>query len=151
MCISQNWGVKGLKDGNSRVKDGNSTCNILLNSLKIVVDHIVFGIELITIISLLVFGLGYSFGNLFNIQSKKFKAEIKYIEGKYHRLRQEKKDEAIELAENSGGFDINSILSNPTLSGIIQNVVQNNPDLIKNIVDGLTNKKSMGFDVGSLK
>ena len=115
------------------------------------VDHIVFGIELITIISLLVFGLGYSFGNLFNIQSKKFKNEIKYIEGKYHRLRQEKKDEAIELAENSGSFDLNSLLSNPSIAGILKNVVESNPDLIKNIVDGLTNKKSMGFDVGSLK
>jgi len=116
-----------------------------------VVDHLVFGIELIIIISLLVFGLGYSFGNLFNIQSKKFKAEIKYIEGKYHRLRQEKKDEALELAEQGGGFDLNSLLSNPSVSGIIQNIVQNNPDLIKNLVDGITNKKSLGYDLGSLK
>ncbi len=115
------------------------------------VDHIVFGIELITIISLLVFGLGYSFGNLFNIQSKKFKNEIKYIEGKYHRLRQEKKDEAIELAENSGGFDLNSLLSNPNIVNIAQQFLQNNPKAIQNLVDGLTNKKSMGFDVGSLK
>ena len=115
------------------------------------VDHIVFGIELITIISLLVFGLGYSFGNLFNIQSKKFKNEIKYIEGKYHRLRQEKKEEALELAENSGGFDINSLLSNPTLAGILKNVVESNPDLIKNIVDGLTKKNSNGFDLDKLR
>ncbi len=115
------------------------------------VDHLVFSIELIAIISLLVFGLGYSFGNLFNIQSKKFKNEIKYIEGKYHRLRQEKKDEALELAENSGGFDINSLLSNPNIVNIAQQFLQNNPNAIKNIIDGLTNKKSMGFDVGSLK
>ena len=132
-------------------RDGISICNILPNLLKIVVDHLVFGIELICILSLMVFGLGYSFGNLFNIQNKKFKNEIKYIEGKYHRLRQEKKDEALELAENGGGFDLNSILSNPTLSGIIQNVVQNNPEVIKNLVDGLTNKKSLGFDVGGVK
>ena len=115
------------------------------------VDHLVFGIELITIISFLVFGLGYSFGNLFNIQNKKFKSEIKYIEGKYHRLRQEKKDEGLDLAENGGGFDLNAILSNPSVAGIIKNLLESNPDFIKNIMDGLTNKKSLGFDVGSLK
>ena len=115
------------------------------------VDHIVFGIELIVIISLLVFGLGYSFGNLFNIQSKKFKNEIKYIEGKYHRLRQEKKDEAVELAENTGGFDLNSILSNPTIGGIAKNLLESNPDLIKNIVDALTKKNSNGFDLDKLR
>jgi len=127
------------------------TCNILPNLLKIVVDHLAFGIELVSIISLLVFGLGYSFGNLFNIQSKKFKNEIKYIEGKYHRLRQEKKDEAVELAENSGGFDLNSILSNPSVAGILKNVVDSNPDLIKNIIEGLTKKNSNGFDLDKLR
>ena len=115
------------------------------------VDHLILDNGLIIIISLLVFGLGYSFGNLFNIQSKKFKNEIKYIEGKYHRLRQEKKEEALELAENSGGFDINSLLSNPTLAGILKNVVESNPDLIKNIVDGLTKKNSNGFDLDKLR
>lgn len=116
------------------------------------VDHLVFGIELITILSLLVFGLGYSFGNLFNIQSKKFKNEIKYIEGKYHRLRQEKKDEAVERAENSGGFDLNSLLSNPDVANILKTLVDNNPDLIKNIVNGLTGgNKSSGFDLDKLR
>jgi len=116
-----------------------------------VVDHLVFGIELITIISLLVFGLGYSFGNLFNFQSKKYKAEIKYIEGKYHRIRQEKKEELAQIEENSGGFDLNSILSNPSIAGILKNVVESNPDLIKNIVDGLTKKNSNGFDLDKLR
>jgi len=119
-----------------------------------VVDHLVFGIELIIIISLLVFGLGYSFGNLFNIQSKKFKAEIKYIEGKYNRLRQEKKDEALELAEKSGGFDLNSILSNPDVANIAKTVIDNNPELIKNIVNAITggNKSNTnGFDLDKLR
>ena len=115
------------------------------------VDHLILNNGLIIIISLLVFGLGYSFGNLFNIQGKKYKNEIKYIEGKYHRLRQEKKDEAVELAENSGGFDLNSILSNPSVAGILKNVVESNPDLIKNIVDGLTKKNSNGFDLDKLR
>lgn len=114
-------------------------------------DHLVFGIELITIISLLVFGLGYSFGNLFNIQSKKFKNEIKYIEGKYHRLRQERKDEALERAENTGGFDLNSILSNPDIANIAKTVIDNNPDLIKNIVNSLTGNKNNGFDLDKLR
>ena len=118
------------------------------------VDHLVFGIELITIISLLVFGLGYSFGNLFNIQSKKFKNEIKYLEGKYHRIRQEKKEEALERAENSGGFDLNALLSNPDVANIAKTVIDNNPDLVKNIVNALTggNKSNTsGFDLDKLR
>ena len=114
-------------------------------------DHLIFSIEFISIISLLVFALGYCFGNLFNIQSKKFKNEIKYIEGKYHRLRQEKKDEALERAENSGGFDLNSILSNPDVANIAKTLLDNNPDLIKNIVNGLTGNKNNGFDLDKLR
>ena len=115
------------------------------------VDHLVFGIELITIISLLVFGLGYSFGNLFNIQSKKFKNEIKYLEGKYHRIRQEKKEEEIE---NPRGFDLNALLSNPDIANIAKTVIDNNPDLVKNIVNALTggNKSNTnGFDLDKLR
>ena len=115
------------------------------------VDHLVFGIELIVIISLLVFGLGYSFGNLFNFQSKKYKNEIKYIEGKYHRIRQEKKDEAIERAENAGSFDLSSILSNPDIANIAKTVIDNNPDLIKNIVNAITGNKNNGFDLDKLR
>lgn len=118
------------------------------------VDHIIFSFELVAFISLLVFGLGYCLGNLFNISNKKFKNEIKYIEGKYHRLRQEKNQEQAQIEESGGGFDVASLLSNPTIGGILKQVVENNPDLIKNVLSALTDKKpggQSGFDLDKLR
>ena len=82
---------------------------------------------------ILVGGLGFTLGSLFSPRIKSLKAEIKYIEGKYHRLRQDNKD-----AKEEQGLDLTSLLSGGGLSDIIK-LVKDNPDIIKNVLGNLGN------------
>mgnify|MGYP003146640463 CR=1 FL=1 len=85
---------------------------------------------------ILVGGLGFCIGSLFSPRIKSLKQEIKYIEGKYHRLRQDNKD-----AKDEQGLDLNSILNGGGLTDIIK-LVKDNPDIIKNVLGNLGNNQS---------
>lgn len=81
-------------------------------------------------------GLGFCIGALFSPRIKSLKQEIKYIEGKYHRLRQDNKD-----AIDDKGLDLTSLLSGGGLSDIIK-LVKDNPDIIKNVLGNLGNNNN---------
>lgn len=102
---------------------------------------------LVIIISALVGGLGYTCGSWLSPRTKTLKNEIKYLEGKYHRLRQDIKDD-----KENQGFDLSSLLSGGGLQDIIK-LVQDNPDIIKNLLGGLGQNKgnSTGFDLDKLR
>ena len=84
----------------------------------------------------LVGGLGFCIGALFSPRIKSLKQEIKYIEGKYHRLRQDNKD-----AKEDQGLDLTSLLNGGGLSDIIK-LVKDNPDIIKNVLGNLGQNKA---------
>ena len=81
-------------------------------------------------------GLGFCIGALFSPRIKSLKQEIKYIEGKYHRLRQDNKD-----AKEDQGLDLTSLLNGGGLSDIIK-LVKDNPDIIKNVLGNLGQNKA---------
>lgn len=84
----------------------------------------------------LVGGLGFCIGALFSPRIKSLKQEIKYIEGKYHRLRQDNKD-----VQDEKGLDLSSLLSGGGLGDIIK-LVKENPDIIKNVLGNLGNNNN---------
>ena len=86
---------------------------------------------------ILVGGLGFTVGSLFSPRIKSLKADLKYTEGKLHRLRQDQKE-----AKEEQGFDLTSLLNGGGLSDIIK-LVKDNPDIIKNVLGNLgTNNPS---------
>ena len=80
---------------------------------------------------ILVGGLGFTLGSLFSPRIKSLKADLKYTEGKLHRLRQDQKE-----AKEEQGFDLTSLLNGGGLSDIIK-LVKDNPDIIKNVLGNL--------------
>jgi|TARA_R110002073_G_scaffold37618_2_gene108356 hypothetical protein len=86
----------------------------------------------------LVGSLGFCIGALFSPRIKSLKQEIKYIEGKYHRLRQDNKD-----VQDEKGLDLSSLLSGGGLTDIIK-LVKDNPDIVKNVLGNLGNNNTPG-------
>ena len=108
---------------------------------------ILVDITIVCILCALVGGLGYCIGSWLSPRTKTLKGEIKYLEGKYNRLRQDVKD-----TKENEGFDLGSLLQNGGLSDII-GIIQKNPDIIQKFLGGLNQnqQKSNGFDLDKLR
>lgn len=104
-------------------------------------------IELFIILIGLVAGLAYSIGSWLSPRTKSLKAEIKYLEGKYHRLRQDKTAE-----QDDKGLDLSSLLGGD-LGKFIMNTVKENPDAIKNLLGSLQKQNNItdNFSQGQLR
>jgi len=112
-----------------------------------VLCSILVDITIVCILCALVGGLGYCIGSWLSPRTKTLKGEIKYLEGKYNRLRQDVKD-----TKENEGFDLGSLLQNGGLSDII-GIIQKNPDIIQKFLGGLNQnqQKSNGFDLDKLR
>jgi hypothetical protein len=93
---------------------------------------------------ILVGGLGFTIGSLFSPRIKSLKADLKYTEGKLHRLRQDQKE-----AKEEQGFDLTSLLNGGGLSDIIK-LVKDNPDIIKNVLGNLGQNNNQPNNQNSL-
>ena len=104
-------------------------------------------IELFIILIGLVAGLAYSIGSWLSPRTKSLKAEIKYLEGKYHRLRQDKNAE-----QEDKGLDLSSLLGGD-IGKFLMNTVKENPDLIKNLLGSLQKQNNItdNFGQGQLR
>ena len=104
-------------------------------------------IEFILILVGLVGGLAYCIGSWLSPRTKSLKAEIKYLEGKYHRLRQDKTAE-----QDDKGLDLSSLLGGD-LGKFIMNTVKENPDAIKNLLGSLQKQNNItdNFSQGQLR
>ena len=96
-----------------------------------------FGVEIPAEIIIVIFGLSSSLfffvGSFISPRTKNLKAEIKYLEGKYHRLRQDQKN------DDSGGFDLGSLIGGGGVGDILK-FVEKNPDIIQKLMAALTPK-----------
>ena len=92
-------------------------------------------------------GLCYCIGSWLSPRTKNLKAEIKYLEGKYHRLRQDK-----ELDHEDKGLDLSSLLGGD-LGKFIMTTVKENPDMIKNVLGSLQKQNNINdnFSQGQLR
>jgi len=104
-------------------------------------------IELFVILIGLVGGLAYSIGSWLSPRTKGLKAEIKYLEGKYHRLRQDKTAE-----QEDKGLDLSSLLGGD-IGKFLMNTVKENPDVIKNLLGSLQKQNNItdNFGQGQLR
>ena len=104
-------------------------------------------IELFIILIGLVAGLAYSIGSWLSPRTKSLKAEIKYLEVKYHRLRHDKTAE-----QDDKGLDLSSLLGGD-LGKFIMNTVKENPDAIKNLLGSLQKQNNItdNFSQGQLR
>ena len=91
-------------------------------------------IEFIIIFCALTSGLSFFIGSFVSPRTKNLKAEIKYLEGKYHRLRQDTKD-------NNDTFDLGSIFGGGGTIGNILKFVEKNPQILQKILGGSSSAK----------
>lgn len=106
-------------------------------------------IELFILLVGLVGGMGYVLGSAISPRNKNLKAEIKYLEGKYHRLRQ---DKAAQNEGNDQGFNLSGLLGGD-IGALIGDFVKNNPEVLQNLLGGLKkqNNQNDNFSQGSLR
>ena len=106
-------------------------------------------IELFVVLCGLVGGMSYVLGSAISPRNKNLKAEIKYLEGKYHRLRQDKN---IQNEENNQGFNLSGLLGGD-IGSLIGEFVKNNPEVLQNLLGGLKkqNNQNDNFSQGQLR
>lgn len=106
-------------------------------------------IELFIILIGLVGGLAYCIGSWLSPRTKSLKAEIKYLEGKYHRLRQDKN---IDAEQNKPAFDLASLLGGGGL-GDIMTFVKDNPEILQKLLGGFQKQNNINdnFSQGQLR
>ena len=106
-------------------------------------------LEFIIIFIGLASGLSYVLGSAISPRTKNLKAEIKYLEGKYHRLRQ---DKSAEQEEQGQGFNLGSLFGGD-VGQLIADFVKNNPEVIQNLLGGLKKQNNINdnFSQGQLR
>ena len=106
-------------------------------------------IEFIIILVGLVGGMCYVLGSAISPRNKNLKAEIKYLEGKYHRLRQDKN---IQNEDSNQGFNLSGLLGGD-IGSLIGDFVKNNPEVLQNLLGGLKkqNNHNDNFSQGQLR
>ncbi len=98
-------------------------------------------IEFIIVIFCLSSGFAFVLGSLISPRTKNLKQDIKYLEGKYNRLRQDTKD------KDEGGFDLGSLLGGGSIGDILK-FVEKNPGIIQKVLGSLTPPaKSPGYEL----
>ena len=104
-------------------------------------------IEFVLILVGLVGGLAYCVGSWLSPRTKSLKAEIKYLEGKYHRLRQDK-----TIEQDEKGLDLSSLLGGD-IGKFLMNTVKENPDILKNLLGSLQKQNNItdNFGQGQLR
>ena len=106
-------------------------------------------IEFIVILIGLASGLSYVLGSAISPRTKNLKAEIKYLEGKYHRLRQ---DKSAEQEDQNQGFNLSGLLGGD-VGQLIAEFVKNNPEVIQNLLGGIKKQNNINdnFSQGQLR
>ena len=96
-------------------------------------------IELLIVLLSLVGGFCYILGSAISPRTKNLKNEIKYLEGKLYKKKQELKQ---EIEEKNDNFDLSSLLGGGGLGDILK-FVEKNPDVINKLVSSLQTKPKL--------
>tara|TARA_B100000745_G_C20114645_1_gene381541 strand:- start:117 stop:434 length:318 start_codon:yes stop_codon:yes gene_type:complete len=88
-------------------------------------------------------GLCFILGSIFSPSVKKYKAEIKYLEGKYYKKIQQLQDQ-----DQDKGFDLGSIFGGGGVGDILK-FVEKNPDVLQKLLSLLnpSQKKNPSFEL----
>lgn len=88
-------------------------------------------------------GLCFIVGSFISPMVKKYKAEIKYLEGKYYKKIQQLQDQ-----DQDKGFDLGSIFGGGGIGDILK-FVEKNPDVLQKLLSLLnpSQKKNPSFEL----